>query len=279
MKRMRICLLTVIHLALGLICALAVILNPMHDWPIPAGIAAISLIGSQMLLLGMWAGLSNLPWWTRLFGVILGMGYILIIGITVSESSLFQIGGLLVLPTMIVLLLFLFIRWLYARVISFDNRITNHVPDNFRVSMKQLLCLTLGTSIVLAFGRTVRSFGGEAIEMGVFAIVIAMWSALIMLLLVWSSLGRGRAFVRLPLVIGGAAIIGLVPPYYFGGPWGGFVICPVLATSVATIVGCSLLVIRTCSYRYVLLSDIGAIDTNQLQAPPQMKSVNEFDIA
>jgi len=274
--RIRILVLTAIHSAIGVICALTAQLSPGRNWPAQVEFGFLTLIASQMLLIGMWAGLSRARWWKRFIGGILGLGYLLFIGIAASpnpnSAEMFVIGLLLALPTTVLASLFLLIGRFYAQVVSDDRRILGQATDGFQFSTRQLLYVTLGISIVLAFGRTVRSLGGEAIGMGVFALVIALCGALIMLLLVWSSLGRGRVVVRLPLVICGAAIIGLVPPYYFGGPWWRFVTWPVLVTSVALIVGGSLLVIRRCDYRFVRLSDMAQIERNQILLGSQMQS-------
>ena len=56
--------------------------------PTLRGAAFVGIVFSQTSLLGIWGGLGTNPWWSRLIGVVVGVGYLgLLLGVGISEPD------------------------------------------------------------------------------------------------------------------------------------------------------------------------------------------------
>ena len=75
-RQARIGLLVSAHLLLGLILALIAFCYPALQRLMWASVAYMGLVGTETLLLGMWAGFSRMTWWMRLAGLLSGMAWI-----------------------------------------------------------------------------------------------------------------------------------------------------------------------------------------------------------
>lgn len=244
-------LVVTIHVLAGLALATISVILPTRDFTAAEALVATAVIGAQVLLLAAWTGLSDCRWHCRVVGALLGLGYLGSVTCACGRSwEPARIGEgftVIALPTVLITMFFLAVRRFVARFSDEPNCERGTVP--FQFSLLSLLLVTTGVATALAAGRTVHSLGSESLGIAVLVGSIAMFGALAMLVLLWTGLGDVSPIRRLPVGIGLAALLGLFPPYFIGGPHWRFMTWPILTSLVAIVVVATLAAIRPTGIR------------------------------
>jgi len=127
------------------------------------------------------------------------------------------------------------------------------ISEELRFTLRTIIALTIAIAALLAIGRFIRELApvSQNLRFAIVGFTLTLTALLVTGMLVWASLGPGRPIIRVPIVVVGAAILGLLPAYSMNGPASLYLIWPSLTTLVALVTAGSLLVIRSCGYRLV----------------------------
>ena len=156
--RRRMLWLVVMHIVVGLIGALAAY-SPSPDF---LRAAFVGIVFSQTSLLGIWGGLGTNPWWKRLVGVVVGVGYLgLQLGVSFSEldrtTFLWVVAG-----TTISALPLLLVR-LFRVAIRLDSSAAGSV-ERFQFNIRHLLTLTFVVACLISIRNCVEPYAIEITE-------------------------------------------------------------------------------------------------------------------
>ncbi|NQT15788.1 MAG: hypothetical protein HQ582_23725 [Planctomycetes bacterium] len=213
-------LVVAIHVLAGLALATVSVILPTRNVTVTEALLATAVIGAQILLLAAWTGLSDCRWYCRVILAFLGIGYLGSVASACGRSweptRIAEGFTVIALPTVLITIFFLAVRRFVARLSDEANYKRGTVPLQF--SILSLLLVTTGVAAALAAGRTIRFLGSESLGIAVLVGSIAVFGALAMLVLLWTGLGDVSPIRRLPAGIGLAALLGLFPPYFIGGP-------------------------------------------------------------
>jgi hypothetical protein len=229
-RRVRIAILVTTHVVIGAVTAGITAYFQSHHWPAIAQAGYVGFFASEIVLLGMWVGFGS-HWWARFCGLLAGTSWLCLIFLAAMESEEF----LQTLPEIILLVSLCTIGVSGSTVLL--RKTTAHVElraewprqpmaKDLQFNMKTLLWLTALIGTILGMGGIVRrwggegagSWGGEGAGIVVLGCVFALEAMLVAWLLVFAGLGRGHNRIRIPMILAGVAILGLLPPYYLGGP-------------------------------------------------------------
>jgi len=254
--RSRMLWLVVVQIVVGLIGALAAYL-PSPDF---LRVAFVGIVFSQTSLLGIWGGLGTNPWWKRLVGVVVGVGY-LGIQLGVSFHELDRTTFLWVVAATAISALPLLLVRLFRVAIRLVSLAAGSV-ERFQFSIGHLLTLTFVVACLISIRNCVEPYAIELIEtpdgvvIDYFDEAVRYWLfpaavvGVLGILPVWFLLATKQ------LVL---SCIGLLAAGVCAGYWlGRFHDDPpslwmtVTITEVVAVVA-SLLVVRSCGYRLVRL--------------------------
>jgi hypothetical protein len=266
------------HLMLGFSMGLVARALPGWDWPIWVSIWYMALLCSQVLLLGTWLGLSATSWWRKIVGLAAGIGWLAALSLAPgpppNTSAALTLVAIHASAVFVIAVCFAFLRWRWVKLEHRSGAETLPAASDLQFSLRSLIGLTVTVALLLALGRIIQGLGEETPSLLIVAFVFALVALLASLLLVWSCLGPGRIVVRGPTMLGGMMALGLVIPYYLGGPTWRFVIWPALLALIAAFTGGTLVVVRSCGYRLVrreasaipLVASIGTADGGRSDA-------------
>ena len=244
----------VVAVALGAIARLRSL-----DWgPHPCEMSFIGLVFAQTSLLGVWAGLSRSPWWTRLPGLAVGavcMGVGGCVGIDEVDWLTFFVFACNGVMVAAVLTIFRCVRFRVALPM-----IDNHDQAGRPYGIRHLLILTLVVALMLWIGRHL-DFGRFDIwflaDLDMFLAVITSSCVLIGVLSPWTMLREGLLALRgvILFVVAAAAGLGIAATEWrltkdfleVFSSW----LTVYLTETIVLIV--SLLVVRHCGYRLMRL--------------------------
>jgi hypothetical protein len=128
------------------------------------------------------------------------------------------------------------------------------LDDPFQFTLGRLLLLTGAVALCLGAARAIRdsSLSESRLE-GLYELVVlsvvCSLTAIAALAALWAMLGVGRPRARLPLAIGLAAAVGLLPAYCFDRPLAAYVILAAVASLLSILTAASLYVLRQAGYR------------------------------
>jgi hypothetical protein len=215
----------------------------------------MALLCSQMLLLGVWIGLSATRWWSKFLALALGIGWLTCLSFAPNPSPNLSDDLIVVAihasAVLGVALCFALLRWRWATLDRRSSWQSLPAAVELQFSLRSLIGLTVTVALLLALGRVVQWLERETSSVLLIVFVFALLALLASVLLVWSCLGPGRVIVRVPIMFAGMAALGLVFPFYIGGPEFRFLVWPALMGLVAVYAGASLLTVRSCGYRLV----------------------------
>jgi hypothetical protein len=185
--------------------------------------AFVGVLGSQVLLLGIWAGFATIGWPNRSTAILAGVAWLsAVTSVIASDLSLEVFVGTLIVagvPLLLVAASCSACRRLYARVERRNQWPDVHSLGEFRYSIKRILGLTFLVASVLSLARFFHWIGyihldSPLLSTGVFASIVMVTSLLSAGLLLWSSLGLGSVAIRLPPALLLITLVGLLPPYF-----------------------------------------------------------------
>lgn len=258
-RRVRIGLLISAHLVSGLIMTLIARAIPEVKASLAGGLAFVGLVGSEVLLLGMWAGLSSEPSWKRSSGLTLGVAWLAALPIVMTKAinlnlrtELPVLLTVFALPTLVVAAALTICRWTFVRIARKDDWPPAASSGELQFSLVSMLGLMASVALLLAGGRISRLLGGSDPRIIHLGLVFAFCALLTTGLLVWAGLGQGRLRVRVPLGMLGTMLLGLIPPYYIDDVyWWRFLAWPGATAAAGAITLGSLVAMRQCGYRLV----------------------------
>jgi hypothetical protein len=255
--RTRFGLLVGSHVGLGIAMGLIAYFSKGNELPIWLAIWFIGLVSSEMLLLGMWIGLANARWWLKLIGLVAGTAWLVVLAISPDPSSAQYFWEELVPFIAIPVVVFAGACWCGRHWLARMQQQNEWEPlpaaNELQFTMKSLGLLILAIAVILALGRLTRDIDAGSGGFVVTVFTISLTALLAGTMLIWACLGPGRISVRIPIALVGMAAVGLIFPYYVGGPEWRFLVWPVLTLVLSGYVVASLLVVRSCGYRLVAL--------------------------
>jgi len=252
-QQTRIGLLVGAHLLLGLIMAILGAIFPRLRDGMWASIWFVGLISSDILLLGMWAGLSAARWWVKLAGLLSGVGWFECLALAPHpvKTDVLPMLAIVGVPVLIIAGSCALCRCLLARIVYREKWKSRPISEELQFTLRTMIGLTITIATVLAVGRIVRQIDPEIAGFANVVFSLSLTALLGAGMLAWASLGPGRAIVRVPTAIAGAVALGPLVPYYLDGPAHQYLAWPALTALSAFFTAGSLLVIRSCGYRLV----------------------------
>jgi hypothetical protein len=258
--RARIGLLVGTHLLVGLVCAFIAVCYPALQLLMWASVAYLGLVGTETLLLGMWVGLAAVRWWVKLAGLVAGLAWIECLALAPLPrprltgddlNDLLFLTGAVGVPVLVVGVSCALFRWCFVRGEWRPHWSPRPVSAEMQFTLRSMITLTVAIALLLALGRIVQWIAPMYEVPTLFLFMFPLLALMASGMLVWAALGQGQAIVRVPMVLVGITLLGLLPPYYMGGPPFRFLVWPALTSLVAVCTVGSLLVIRSCGFRLV----------------------------
>jgi len=243
--RRRILWLVVVHIVIGLIGALAAY-SPSPDF---LRAAFVGIVFSQTSLLGIWGGLGTNPWWSRLIGVVVGvgsLGLLLGVGEPVWEVSYFIVSVGIALITGVLLV----VRCFRVRICV--ATVDQAAAHRMQFTIRQLLVLTFAVACLVSLGKWLAPHLTNATEPLLLTLIGHVF-ATVGLLSVWPALGARHPVLPSLILIVLAAGVGFCFAKFLS-PMSGMASFWMTITSVeALVLVASLVVVRSCGYRLVRL--------------------------
>jgi hypothetical protein len=208
--------------------------------------AFVGLMLSQASLLGIWFSLGTSPWWRKLIGVVVGIGYL----VPVFGISIYQLNTdtfiVVVVVTSFVAIPLLIVR-LFSIAIRLDDSPVASV-GRVQFSIRHLLILTFVVACLTSIGKLVQPFlfHGQIIDL--FLITLAF--GVVGILPVWFVLAT-----KWPTIFSiGVVAVGAGVGYCLGRGYNNTeTLAMTAAATEALSVVVSLLVVRSGGYRLVRL--------------------------
>ncbi len=233
------------------------------------GILFVSVLVGQSCLLGAWLALGNTSLWARTVIVFLGASCL------EAQFALVlwcENGGrsgwtTMILPTALMFIAgpvfatagpLLIARLQKARLQLITAQDPAAVSEGLQFSVRDLLLLMTLVAILLKTGQVVRGYRGGAAETAYTMIIMGLLSLCLTapaLAMVWATLGQQRPQRRMAIAMVLSLFSGLTASYFteVSWEWDSEALWEILAAviMVATLVGSSLLVIRSLGCRLV----------------------------
>jgi len=243
----RILWLVLAHVVVGLMGAF--VAYPCRSPTLRTGVF-LGLVFSQTSLLGIWGGLGSGPWWKRVVGVIVGVGYL---GTLLSFSIYGPVSAnyfVVSLSTLLIVGVLLVFRFFRVQVCTAINAPAAACRMQFTV--RQLLVLTFVVACLMSLGKRLAP---HLMDVGqpFYMTLIGLVFATIGTLSVW-LLGARHPILPSLILIVVAAGVGFCLAQFLPGPPGDMASFWMTITSVEALsLVPSLLVVRSCGYRLVRL--------------------------
>ena len=239
----RILWLVMGHVVVGLVGAF--VAYPSRSPTLRAGVF-LGLVFSQTSLLGIWGGLGSGPWWKRVVGVIVGVGYLsLLFVLGISELDP-RILLLVIAATTFVTLPLLIVRFfrLALRLDSFHAASAGHI----QFTIRHLMILTFVVACLITIGKWLQPHlpqGDTFFRLLLFTVTFGV----VGVLPVWFVLATNR-----PVLYSiGLVAVGACAGYCLGRILHELAIWTTATATEAVAVVVSLLVVRSCGCRLVRL--------------------------
>jgi hypothetical protein len=202
----------------------------------------------QALLLSLWGAASSVSPPVRVAGLIAGVVYVEALFLSVEPVA----PELSAITVMIATAALLVVRVLGVRLIRFDGRSqpTPSGTEGFRFSIRALLLVTAAVALLSAGARALQQ------APGVSALRTVCWAMCVVavgLVALWAALGLGRPLWRGPVVFALSLVVGafLASATEPQGAVVGWVISVLIMLLYSTLLLGSLLIVRSCGYRFV----------------------------
>ena len=252
-SRRRILWLIVGHIVVGLMGAF--VAYPAGNSPSLRGAAFLGIVFSQTSLLGIWGGLGSNPWWQRVIGVVVGVGYLgTLLGVGISEPYI-DTYFVSVLATTFVAMSLLIARS-FAVVIHPDSAPRDSVvPIQF--SIRHLMILTFVIACLITIGEWTQPHFPLRAPLALLNITATF--AGVGVLPVWFMLDTKKPLRYSVGIVAVAACVGycVAGTAYAGEGLEKDWMTATATEAVALVV--SLLVVRSCGYRLVRLTESGRL--------------------
>ena len=207
----------------------------------------LGIVLSQTSLLGIWGGLGSSPWWKRVIGVVVGVGYLaLLLGVGISDLSL-RMFLVVVLATAFVATPLLVVRFFKVAVQLVPAPVA--AVGGIQFSIRHLMILTFVVACLMTIAEWVQPYLPHG-EMFYRSLLIGVTFGLVGVLPVCFILAMRR-----PLLYSvGLVAVGACAGYCLARIGDDNVGIWMTATGTeATAAVASLLVVRSCGYRLVRL--------------------------
>lgn len=256
----RFIVLAVVHVVVALALALSVSAAASGNNE-PLIFSFLGVLLGQVSLLSVWTGLGNMSLSRRCAMICLAGSYLWAVFLTGADEwkrldvEKACVAALLVLACLVPAIgIFLVLKRWGPRLILCAPRDVPSANKPLQFSTRHLLMLALVVSAALAAGRPVRaidqSFGNRWFLFGLFCCVLGVCFIHALLAAVWACLSANKVFLRVPIALVAAALVGLVLPFYFRAPrFNEYLLCPMCFAIAQTVTVLSLLVARSAGYR------------------------------
>jgi len=216
------------------------------DFPTSATVL-LGIVFSQTSLLGIWGGLGKSRWWTRLTGVVVGVGYLFVLlGYGLDDLSVATFIVVVTATTSVAMLL-LVVRFFIVALHLGSRPATT--TSSVQFSIRHLLILTFLTACLVTVGKSVQPYLPSHVRF-VQLLPYGITFGVAGLVPVWPVLvSRHPVLVGAGSVVAGACagcIFGWLGKHDDTGTWTTITAIEALGVVV------SLLVVRCCGYRHAV---------------------------
>ena len=241
----RIVWLVIAHVLVGLVTAFVAAFAGTTP-TLRAGIF-LGIVFSQTSLLGLWGGLGNNLWWTRLIGGVLGVYYLAsVLGLGISEFGV-EVFLLVVAATSLVAMLLLIVR--FFRIAIHRTAVAPAFAAPIQFSIRHLLILTFVVACLASVGKWTQAYLPHS-EVLLFLLLLAAMFGGVGVLPVWFILATKQ-----PLLYSiGLVAVGACAGYWIAGTAdaGEQAFWTTVTSTQAMAVIVSLLVLRSGGYRLIV---------------------------
>jgi type IV secretory pathway VirB2 component (pilin) len=251
-----IALTVCIHLALGLAMAWIAMAWRGALWSDWAAAPFFALGVSELLLVGMWLGLSRATWLRKLAGCALALLWLTFLSTSSEANTHWTPDRIVTLVTgplaglvAMVALASLCCRFFVARIDYRDGWPTRSISQELQFSLRSMIALTVAVAVSLSLRNLFLWLQANRYRDESAYLVMLLTCVAASIFLVWSCLGAGRMVVRIPLLLVAMSGLGLTIPFYLGGPSRFFFLWPAMMVMVALYSAAPLLAVRHCGYR------------------------------
>jgi len=248
--RLRLLVLVLAHIAMGLAAgcwAAWFRIPPNVDLVIAV---FVGIVFSQTSLLGIWGGLGTNPWWSRLIGVVVGVGSLgLLLAVGVGERASEENYFIVSVATALIIGVLLVVRCFRVRICV--ATVDQAAAHRMQFTIRQLLVLTFAVACLVSLGKWLAPHLMNVTEL-LLLTLIGLVFATVGVLSVWPALGARHPVLPSLIVIVVAAGVGF--GFAQSPPMSGMAGFWTTVTSVeALVLVASLVVVRSCGYRLVRL--------------------------
>ena len=217
------------------------------DQPAVSSALFLSLMFCQTSLLGMWCGLGRSHWILRLIGLIAGTSYLaIVLGAGIDELN-GQTVFLVVVAVLLVAIVTWVVRLLKGAMRQIDQTATG-AREGLQFTIRHLLLLTFVVACLVTIGKTLAPYLSDIHEISMMSL-IAVCFVCVALVAIWGMLGLGHVLLRSMLLFVIAAVMGWILARVIDNSDHIFWISTTILQ--ATYLMGSLLVIRSCGYRFL----------------------------
>jgi hypothetical protein len=216
----------------------------------------------------MWLGLGSTARSKRIAGALLGLLACAAIFAFIQWSvqgrggGFFALFGLMSIVTLVLTIgsaaVCCALRKWHSQLLSIETRDSSRVTDGLQFSLRHMLTFMTVVAILLAVGRSARTFLGEygpsveVVRTVAFMGLLILCFTSVTLATIWASLGFGLPHARVVGVIILAFLVGVLFSYSIGNMIEDFWRMPVEMVGAATFAIGSLLLVRRAGYRMVV---------------------------
>lgn len=272
-RRLRVALLVAVHLLLGNALLFLLSYNLGPRFASSFAIALQVLASTQVVLIGLWGGLSEIRWWMKVLGLLLGTAWIVALvelpfhGLNVNRLVQLawpiplMIGGIWGIAAVGVLA-----RWGLVQIIYVDPLSTLPI-QKLQYSLRWLIGLTVFAALLLGFLDFCRSQLRGPFEVPILVSQFIVISSITAFLTMWICLAPRQMLTRLAIALLGLLGLGLALAAY--APARSLLLKSVAyPVTLGFSVAVSLFVIRSCGYRLVSHRQASAIEMARPEALP-----------
>lgn len=211
-----------------------------------ADVSVSVMICVQILLFGMWFGLSELCWWNKSLVFILSVGWLVIVFHSTVDGE-FVLPSAIAVPTGIAMIFCCLRRRGYRLACTSPK---DSVLGTFRLSIRTLLIMTTVTAAVLAIRERIPTLSSASILV-VLIVNATIVGAMVLFVLLGATLGQSISASRLALAYCQALTISFGLPVGMNISWHDMNLCLVIFPITIVLIGMTLLAFRYDGYRVI----------------------------
>jgi hypothetical protein len=230
-------------------------------WPSAAEIGQSAFVFADAGLLGIWGAFGTSRWFWRIPVILVGLVCLIASviydatgqlpqGIAMPLSIMIEAALVMSSPAWIILIVLMVLRCGRRRLHVTNSISSPAVAEGLQFTILHLFIATTAIAVALGLAPLVQKLAGTLMLLA----VIGPCVVLVELAILWATLGIGRPWPRLVVVLPSAFVVGAVPPFYLSQlsqDWSTFVAWSAITGLQATITAGSLLVVRSCGWRLV----------------------------